>query len=220
MNEMTLFEGIRTLRAVREFTDEPVSDADVRAMLDLAVCAASGGNRQPWHFVVIRDAATKRAIRDYYLQVFRRYREGVLRQAASGHEAARTQVTRWERSGRPDAFAEGLDRIPLFILVCLDRERLGMQGDTPGELLSAPTAYASIYPAVQNLLLAAHGLGLGTVLTTMHIAYEREIKALLGIPDHVQTVALIPVGHPRRKPGPPRRIAATERTHWDRWGGR
>lgn len=217
MREMTLFEGMRTLRAVREFTDEPVSDADVRTMLDLAVCAPSGGNRQPWHFVVIRDAATRRTIRDYYLQVFRRYREGVLRQAAGGHAAAQAQVARWERSGTPDSFAEGLDRIPLFILVCLDRERLGLQ-EALSEMVSTPTAYASIYPAVQNLLLAAHGLGLGAVLTTMHLPHEREIKALLGIPEHVQSVALIPVGHPRRRPGPPRRIAATERTHWERWG--
>jgi nitroreductase len=144
----------------------------------------------------------------------------VVRQAEQGHAAARAQVERWERSGAPDAFAESLDRIPLHIVVCLDRERLGMPGDGGGELMTAPTVYASIYPAVQNLLLAAHGLGLGAVLTTLHLAHEPQIKALLGIPDHVQTVALVPVGHPRRRHGPPRRIPAAERTHWERWGGR
>jgi nitroreductase len=220
MNEMTLFEGIRTLRAAREFTDEPVSDDDIRTMLDLAVCAPSGGNRQPWHFVVIRDPATRRAIREYYLDTFRRYRQRVLRQAADGHPAAREQVARWERSGAPDAFAESLDRIPVLILVCLDRERLGLSRESPAEFFTEATASASIYPAVQNLLLAAHGLGLGAVLTTLHLSHEREIKALLGIPAHVQTVALIPVGHPRRTYGPPRRIPAAERTHWERWDGR
>lgn len=214
MPEMTLVEGVRTLRAVREFTDEPVSDEAIRTMLDLAVCAPSGGNRQPWHFVVIRDAGTRRAIRDYYLQAFRRYREGVLRQAADGHAAARAQVARWERSGAPDAFAESLDRIPVLILVCLDRERLGF-GDPAAPL--PPTGWASIYPAVQNLLLAAHGLGLGAVLTTLHLPHEREIKDLLGIPPRVATAALIPVGHPRRRHGPPRRIPAAERTHHERW---
>ena len=62
MREMTLFEGIRTLRAVREFTDEPVSDEAIRAILDLAVCAPSGGNRQPWEFVVVRDPATRKNV--------------------------------------------------------------------------------------------------------------------------------------------------------------
>lgn len=217
MPEMTLFEGVRTLRAVREFTDEPVSDEAIRAILDLAVCAPSGGNRQPWEFVVVRDPSTRRSIRDYYLGAFRRYREGVLRQAADGHPEAQAQVARWQRSGAPDGFAEALDRVPVLILVCLDLARLGLTGDGPAGLTSAPSAYASIYPAVQNLLLAAHGLGLGAVLTTLHLAYEAEIKALLGIPAHVQTAALVPLGHPRRKHGPPRRVPAAERTHVERW---
>jgi len=213
---MTLLEGLRTLRAVREFSDAPVSEAAIGTMLDLAVCAPSAGNRQPWHFVVIRDPDVRRAIRDHYLTAFRRYKDGVLRQAAGGHAAAQAQVEGWERRGSPDTFAETLDRIPVLILVCLDRERLGLPaGGT--DFLAAPSAYASIYPAVQNLLLAAHGLGLGAVLTTLHLGAEREIKALLGIPAHVQTVALVPVGHPRRRHGPPRRVPAAERTHRDRW---
>jgi nitroreductase len=218
MTTLGLFEGIRTLRAVREFTDEPVSDDDLATMLGLAVCAPSGGNRQPWHFVVVREAVNRRAIRDYYVKSFQRYREGVLRQAASGHAAAQEQVARWERGGAPDTFAERLDRIPTLILVCLDRARLGFGSDDPAEPLSA-TAYASIYPAVQNLMLAAHGLGLGAVLTTLHLPYEAEIKVLLGIPAHVHVAALVPVGHPVRRHGPPRRIAAASLTHHERWGG-
>lgn len=217
MRELTLFEGIRTLRAIREFTDEPVSADDLRTMLDLAVCAPSGGNRQPWHFVVIRDPNARRAIRDHYLEAFRRYKQQVLRQAADGHAAAQAQVARWERSGAPDAFAEGLDRIPVLILVCLDRERLGFGSADPAAPLP-PTAWASIYPAVQNLLLAAHGLGLGAVLTTLHLPHEREIKQLLGIPAHVATAALVPVGHPKRRHGAPRRTPVAERTHYERWG--
>ncbi len=218
MSEMMLLEGIRTLRAVREFTDQPVSEELIDRILDLAVSAPSGGNRQPWHFIVIRDTTTRRVIRDYYLDVFRRYRRDVLRQAADGHPAAQAQVSRWERSGAPDAFAEHLDRVPVLILVCLDRQRLGFGRADPVESLP-PTAWASIYPAVQNLLLAAHGLGLGAVLTTLHMSHEPEIRALLAIPDHVQTAALVPVGYPRRRHGPPRRIPAAERTYRERWGG-
>lgn len=214
--DITLFDAIRTQRAVREFTDEPVSEEQIRTMLDLAVCAPSAGNRQPWHFIVIRDPATRRSIRDHYLASFRKYKEGVLRQARDGHEAAKAQVARWEKRGAPDTFAETLDWIPVHILVCLDRERLGLASDG-NDFLSAPSAYASVYPAVQNLLLAAHGLGLGAVITTLHLPAEKEIKALLGIPAHVQTVALVPVGHPRRRHGAPKRIPATDLTHHDRW---
>lgn len=219
MPEMTLFEAMRTLRAVREFTAEPVSDEALRTILDLAVCAPSGGNRQPWEFIVIRDPAMRRAIRDYYWQVFQAYKHRVLDQAATGHPASQAQVERWQKVP-PDRYAENLHTIPVFLLVCLDRQRLGIPGDDPSQLASAPTAYASIYPAVQNILLAAHGLGLGAVLTTLHIRHEREIKAPLGIPDHVQTVALVTIGHPARKYGPPRRIPASERTHYERWGQR
>lgn len=219
MSETTLFDGLRTMRAVREFTDEPVTDEQITKVLDLAVCAPSAGNRQPWHFIVIRDAATRRAIRDHYLASFRRYKDGVMKQAAAGHEAARVQVARWDKRGAPDTFAETLDRIPVLILVCLDRDRLGLPTDG-ADFIGAPSAYASVYPAVQNLMLAAHALGLGSVLTTLHLPAEREIKTLLGIPPHVQSVALVPVGHPKRQHAPPQRIPAAERTHRDRWNGR
>jgi nitroreductase len=218
MKDMKLFDALRTLRSVREFTDEPVTDEQVRTILEMAVFAPSAGNRQPWHFVVIRDAGVRRAIRDHYLASFRRYKDGVLKQAAEGHEAAKAQVARWERHGAPDKFAETLDRIPVLILVCLDRARLGLPNDGAADYpFAAPSVYASVYPAVENLLLAAHGLGLGAVLTTLHLPAEREIKALLRIPAHVQSVALVPIGHPARKHGPPQRTPAGERTHWDRW---
>jgi nitroreductase len=216
---MELFEAIRTLRAVREFTEEPVSDEALRTILDLAVCAGSGGNRQPWEFVVVRDADMKRAIRDHYLEVFRGYRQRVLDEAAAGHAAARDQVARWQRRGSPDRFAENLHAIPVFLLVCLDRQRAPSAGQAAGPLGVGPSAYASIYPAVQNALLAAHGLGLGAVLTTLHLPREREIKALLAIPEHVHVAALVTIGHPARRYGPPRRIPAAELTHYERWNG-
>lgn len=220
MSGMSVFAAIRTLRAVREFTAEPVSDEALRTILDLAVCAPSAGNRQPWEFVVVRDPATRRAIRDYYVQAFQRYRQGVLDQAAAGHPTAQAQVARWERAGAPDRYAEDLHTIPVFLLVCFDRQRLANREDDRARVTADPGAYASIYPAVQNILLAAHGLGLGAVLTTLHLGYEREIKHLLGIPDHVQMAALVTIGHPARRYGPPRRLPASERTHYERWGQR
>ena len=212
----SVFDAIRTLRAVREFTDEPVSDEQLRTILDLAVCAPSAGNRQPWEFVVVREPAMRRAIRDFYVQAFEGYRQRVLEQAAAGHAEAQAQVARWQRAGAPDRYAESLHTIPVFLFACFDRQRLG-GGQDRGPAATDPGAYASIYPAVQNVLLAAHGLGLGAVLTTLHLRYEAEIKALLGIPAHVQMAALVTLGHPARRYGPPRRIPAAERTHWERW---
>ncbi len=217
MPDMGLFTAIRTLRAVREFTDEPVSDDALRTILDLAVCAPSAGNRQPWEFVVVRDPATRRAIRDYYVQAFQGYRQRVLDQAAAGHPTAQAQVAHWQRAGTPDRYAENLHLIPVFLLVCVDRQRLANRGDERAQATADLGAYASIYPAVQNVLLATHGLGLGAVLTTLHLAYEREIKRLLDIPEDVQMAALVTIGHPARRYGPPRRIPASERTHWERW---
>ncbi len=218
MSDMSLFTAMRTLRAVREFTAEPVSEEALRTILDLAVCAPSAGNRQPWEFVVIRDPVTRRAIRDYYVQAFQGYRQRVLDQAAAGHPTAQAQVAHWQRAGAPDRYAETLHTIPVFLLVCVDRQRLANGGEDRGPTTADPGAYASVYPAVQNILLAAHGLGLGAVLTTLHLRYEREIKQLLGIPEHVQMAALVTIGHPARPYGPPRRIPAPERTHYERWG--
>jgi nitroreductase len=98
----------------------------------------------------------------------------------------------------------------VLILACLQR------GDTP----AAMAAGASIYPAVQNLLLAARGLGLGSVITTLHRRYEKEIKALLDIPDNVETAALLPIGYPEEgdQYGPTRRAPVSKVTYWERWG--
>src|SRR5919204_3047864 len=96
MPGMELFEAIRTLRSVREFTAEAVGDEALRTILDLAVCAPSGGNCQPWEFVV-RDPATRQAIRDYYVQAFQRYKQRVQLPAADGHPAAQAQLARWQK---------------------------------------------------------------------------------------------------------------------------
>jgi nitroreductase len=85
-------------------------------------------------------------------------------------------------------------------------------------LLAARSRGASVYPAVQNLLLAARACGLGGCLTTAHLIYEDEIKAILGIPDHANTFALVPLGYPQDRFGPVRRRSVNEVTYLDRWG--
>ncbi len=198
---MDLFEAIGTLRAMRRLKPDPVSDEELWTILDAAIKAPSGGNRQPWNFVVIRDQETKAKIAEYYLDAWNGS-YGRLRDSAQADPAA----ARTYRSA--DHLAHHLADTPVLILVTVHRS--GIAPMSP--------AGASIYPAVQNLMLAARALGLGCTITTLHREHEAEVKALLGIPDDVETMALIPVGRPLGHFGPPPRRPVEEVTYWDRWG--
>jgi nitroreductase len=196
---MSLFDAIHSQRAIRHFSEQPVSDEAVETMLNAAICAPNGGNRQPWRFVVIRDADIKRRLGQWYLAAW---------QTATADMEALTQPYRHGAE-----LAQQMASVPVLILACIDH------GDA-GPRLGPVTRGASIYPAVQNLLLAACALGLGTVLTTLHTQYESEIKALLHIPDTVETAALIPVGYPAEgvRFGHARRRPLSEVVFHDTWG--
>lgn len=198
---MDLFEAIGTQRAMRRLKSDPVSDEEVWTILDAAVKAPSGGNRQPWNFIVIRDPETKRRIAEYYLDGWNRI-YGPFREFALADPA----TAKTYRSA--DHLANHLAEVPVLILATVQRNAIA-PGSPPG---------ASIYPAVQNLMLAARALGLGTTLTTLHREHEAEVKKLLGIPDEVDTMALIPVGRPKGRFGPPSRMPVEQVTYWDRWG--
>jgi nitroreductase len=196
---MSLFDAIHSQRAIRHFSEQPVSDEAVETMLHAAIRAPSGGNRQPWRFVVIRDADLKRRLGQWYLAAW---------QAATADMEALTQPYRHGAE-----LAQQMATVPVLILACIDH---GDAGTRPGPV----TRGASIYPAVQNLMLVARALGLGTVLTTLHTRYESEIKALLNIPETVETAALIPVGYPAEgsRFGRARRRPLSEVVFHDRWG--
>ncbi|OGL64323.1 MAG: hypothetical protein A3I72_00490 [Candidatus Tectomicrobia bacterium RIFCSPLOWO2_02_FULL_70_19] len=217
MSDMPLHEAIHTQRAIRQFTEEPVPEEDVQALLDAAVCAPSGGNRQPWHFVVLRDPGLKAKVRELYHRSWNAYKEKVAEMAQTRAEAAAT-LERWRKNPAGDHFAANLDKVPVFIIPCLDMRALSF-GDDPESpsVMTSNSVYASIYPAVQNILLTARARGLGAVLTTLHCRYEDEVKRILGVPAHIRTTCLIPVGHPRAKYGRTRRVPAADRTHKDGW---
>lgn len=201
-------ELLTTTRAFRRRLDltRPVDRHELLACLDIAVQAPSGTNRQPWRFVVVQDPATKQQIAEYYRKGFAAYLSA--------------------RTPRPDQLgdlasgqylAAHLHEVPALVVVC-------SLGRPPAEASARQLAsfYGSIYPAVWNLQLALHDRGLGSCLTTAHLAYEREIADLLAIPfEEVTQVAMLPVGH--LLPGsasPAKRAPATEVTMWDRWGER
>ena len=201
--DISLFEAIHTQRAIRRFTGEPVSDEVIERILEAAVRAPSGRNTQPWRFVVIRDADTKRKIGEYYRLA--------CEEAGIGQEPIPGLSKKVNESVAH--LANHMGDAPVLILACY--EYLTEDTVEPSTLLTG----SSIYPAVQNLLLAARAIGLGTALTTVHSMFESEIKALLGIPPNVQTAALIPLGYPSTEErfGGSRRRPVAEVTHFDRW---
>ena len=203
MTDISLFDAIRTQRAIRRFTDDPVPDDAIQTILEAATRAPSGANRQPWYFLVIRDAETKRRIGEWYLDGWN---------VAYGNTQPGDGISSTVYQSADD-LAHHMGEAPVLIMACMDRGTGGM-GPSP------ITAGASIYPAVQNMLLAARALGLGTALTTLHRRHEDEVRQLLGIPDNVETAALIPVGYPGEGEhfGGSRRKPVSEVTYHDRWG--
>ncbi len=212
-----LYEGIMTTRAMRRFTDEGVSDADVEAVLAAAQQAPSGGNIQPWQFVVVTDADLRARIGDIYRGCYARY-EAVLLPTIGPHRSAEDEAS-WNRTlDASRHLAEHLGEAPVLVAVCSPDISLTL-ADAEGPL-DIGTLSASVFPAVQNLILAARSLGLGAALTTVFRIRHDDVREVLGIPEHQQVVALVPIGHPQGRFGVARRRPVSTVTHWNGWGNR
>ncbi len=198
---MDFFDVATTTRAMRRLHPDPVPDADLWTILETATLAASGGNAQPWGFVVVRDAEAKKKIAAWYLDAWQKT-----------YGPARDQMRANPRQARmfnsADHLANHLAEVPVLILVTTRKDNFR----------SGPIAGASIYPAVQNLMLAARALGYGTTLTTLHKLHDAEVKELLDLPEDHETMALIPLGKPKGKFGRPPRQPVDRVVHWERWG--
>ena len=205
MEEMGIFEAMYTQRQITRFKPDPVPREAIEKIIDAATKAPSGGNTQPWHFIAITDPELISKIGTIY---------GDLWLGARGTQPQPGETPAY-RAAR--YLANHFHEVPAMILVCADHSR-GSGGYTPGEPLVRDRYGSSIWLAVQNLFLAARSLGLGTRLTTTHIRREDEIKALLSIPDHVETVALTPLGYPRGRFGPTDRVPASQVSSFNRWG--
>jgi nitroreductase len=193
------FDVVRAQRACREFRPDAVADDLLERVLEAATFAPSAENRQPWEFVVVRDATA-------------RARLGELTRSA-WHDGARAHS---EGRLTPQLLADvergaegGVGGAPVIVVVCGDARR-GHEAVLP----------ASVFPAVQNLLLAASALGLGSALTTLPTVFPSELRELLELPPHVHPLAVVPLGFPARRLGPPRREPVAHHTHRDRYGAR
>ncbi|MCI0888295.1 MAG: nitroreductase family protein [Chloroflexi bacterium] len=199
MADPTFFDVVRSQRGIRFFKPDPVSQDDVDRILRAAVRAPSASNKQDWAFIVIRDPGVKRELGELY-------REGQARSRGAGSSAP-------PPAPQPGHFAHDMEHVPVVIMACI------ANGGAPTiDMVRA----ASIYPAAQNLMLAAAALGLGTRLTTIWHSAETEIKELLGIPDDYSPAALIPLGYPAEPDhlGGSIRQPIAEVTFNDRWGNR
>ena len=199
MPDPSLFETIYAQRAIRHLKPDPIPDDVLEQVLAAALRAPSGGNSQPWAFVVVRDPELKRQLAVWYKDFW----DNVYSKRTDRHG------TRVFRSAEHlvHHFAEA----PVVVVPCIR----GSKGGAGDKL----TTGASIYPAVQNMMLAAVGLGIGTVITTFLQNHEDEVKALLGIPDGYQTACAVPMGYPSGEEafGGARRLPLSEVVHHDRW---
>ncbi len=207
MTENTeLFHILKTTRAMRRLKPDPVPDALVREILEAGTCAANAANSQRWRFLVVKDAGVKKAVQVYYKRALD---EVVGPRYASSAPPPGSDEARYARQHQAvEYLTDHFHEAPVWIVACIDHGT-----ETPSRY-----AGASIYPAVQNMLLAARALGLGATLTTRHLLYEKESEAALGLPPGVHSYAILPIGYPMGNFGPVRRGDLAEFVYQDRWG--
>ncbi|QGG97167.1 nitroreductase family protein [Actinomarinicola tropica] len=215
---------MRTTAAVREFTDDALPDAELHAILDDARFAPSGGNRQGWHVIVVRDAATRRRLRELYQISWREY---VAHVAEGKVPFAPGPDRRWTEPAvdleaarateRPNPFADHLDEVPVMLVVAVDLTALAVLDN--GLDRQSIVGGGSIYPFCHNLLLAARSRGYGGVLTTAICREEDAVRDLLGIPDPFAVAGLVALGRPVRQVTRLRRDPVDAFTTVDRFDG-
>jgi len=214
---MDLIEGLMTTRAMRRYTDEAVSEEEIVTCLRAALQAPSGGNIQPWQFLVVTDAGKRARLGEIYRRAYFRYEAAMLPTVPPFRDqASRAGFERTVAASRH--LAEHMGSAPVIVLFLMPS--ISMTLSDEGGDLDVGTPYASLYPAVQNFMLAARALGLGTALTTVHRIYQDEVRELFEIPDRLEIPALVPVGHPTGRFGVAPRKPLEKLVHWNTFGNR
>jgi nitroreductase len=215
---MDLYDALLTTRAMRRYTSEPVTEEQVWACLRAAVQAPSGGNIQPYQFLVATDPAVKRRLGEIYLRAWNRYAPAVQKITPVDRMDDKARAS-WERGVKAsDDLAQAMGEVPVLVLVLVPKMAMTVTDDE-GEMDVGPV-YASVYPAVQNFILAARSQGLGTVLTTVYRIYEDEVREACAVPDRYEVVGMLPLGHPTGSWGVAPRRPAESLTSWDQFGAR
>jgi nitroreductase len=202
-----VFEIIHSTRAMRRLKPDPVPDELIRNILLAGQAAASGGNTQRWRFLVLKDPEIKKKVQVYYKKA---YDEVVGPRYASSPPPPGSNAARYRRQHTAvEYLTDHYHEAPVWIVACLEDGPVSGLGRSVG---------ASIYPAVQNMLLAARALGLGSTLTTRHITYEKEVDTAMGIPPGFHSYAILPIGYPMGRFGPVGRGPLADVVYLDGWG--
>jgi nitroreductase len=210
MAEPGIFEILYSTRAMRRLKPDPIPEDVLKKIVDAGIRAPSGGNVQEWGFVLVRDPAVKKFVRDRYWGTW----EKIGAQASfSLSDLPPSEQRMMKAAGE---LAANLDAAPVLLFACANKEY------APIANMNAPRSsklavYGSIFPAIQNILLACRALGIGATLTTIHSFFEEELKAKLGVPEEMEIAAMLPLGYPRGNFGPVSRHPVEEVIHWDHW---
>ena len=207
---MEFFEVLQTARAMRRYSDEPIAEETLLQLIEAAHLGPSGSNRQSRHWIVVRDPEVKQQLADLN-------RKGVTQYLAGNITQANPHVD----EGRRERFLAAVEHqmnhlheVPAIVIACADTVR------APADSFNAGAGAATeVWGSVQNLLLAARALGVGSVPTTLAFLGDQRQEAaqVLNLPDHILPMVLIPLGWPTGNFGPIRRRPLDEVLHWDRY---
>ena len=220
MAEIGLFEAMNTARALRRYKPDPIPNGVMTKILEAATRAPSGSNQQNWVFMVVKDPEKKKKISDIY------HRGGAILTAVYSNRPRPPHMDEKQYNTLLNSAGylfEHMNEAPVLLLACLRQEGMGPVENLPKEITSkmgsmARISGSSIYPAVQNIILACRAFGIGTVLTTLHAFFEDEVKEIVGLPREIQTYALMPMGYPINKFGPIKRRPVSEVAFLDSYG--
>ena len=211
MAEQGLFEVMYSTRSMRRLKPDPVPDEVIYKILDAGIRAPSGGNTQHWRFLVVKDPSVKKQVQQIYQKGWSAVQAMYQNRPAPTH----MEDAKFRRLlGAAEHLAEHLAEVPVLLFACLKERPL------PAHLAAklARLSGSSIYPAVQNILLACRAFGLGATLTTVSSLHEEELRPILRLPDDISTYALVPIGYPLGKFGPVKRMAVEDVVCIDQWG--
>ncbi|MBU2531374.1 MAG: nitroreductase family protein [Alphaproteobacteria bacterium] len=208
LSSQNIFDIIATTRTMRRLKPDPVPDALIVKMLEAGIKAPNGGNTQIWHFLVIKDVEIKKTVQVWYKKAFD---EIIGPKYASSPPPPGSDEAKYHRQhAAVEYLTDHFHEAPVWIVACLNH------GETPPHRMAG----ASIYPAVQNMLLAARALGLGASLTTRHMFYGDECDKAMALPAGMMSYAILPVGYPIGNFGPTGRGKLADFVSLDRIGQR